>query len=53
MGVSKFNYHPYKALRNKKNGMLQPLFKNKYHLRSQFYQEMYQIFLMERCIGIN
>ena len=41
MGVSRFNYHPYKALRNKKNAMLQPLFKDKYHLRSQFYEEMY------------
>ena len=41
MGVSKFNYHPYKALKNKKNGLLEPIFKNKHNIRSQFYEEMY------------
>ena len=41
MSVSKFNYHPYKALVVSKKGYLTPIFKKKYSKRSQTYDEMY------------
>jgi len=41
MGVSMFNYHPYKALVVSKKGYLTPIFKKKYSKRSQTYDEMY------------
>ena len=41
MGVSAFNYHPYKALAQNKNGFLTPIFKEKYSKRSQTYESMY------------
>ena len=41
MGVSKYNYHPYKALVARKSGFLKPLFKEKYDKRSQCYPDMF------------
>ena len=41
MGVSAFNYHPYKALAKNKSGFLTPIFKKKYSKRSQIYESMY------------
>ena len=41
MGVSTFNYHPYKALIQNKNGFLTPIFKKKYSKISQTYERMY------------
>lgn len=41
MGVSQFNYHPYKAMVNTKNGYLKPAFKKEVLLRSQKYKEMF------------
>jgi len=40
MGVSKYNYHPYKALVRKNNGFLKNLFKDKVNKRSQLYPDM-------------
>ena len=41
MGVSKYSYHPYKAMSVKKNGLLNPIFPDKTHQRSQKYKDMY------------
>ena len=41
MGVSKYNYHPYKSLKLNGRGYLQPLFKEKCYSRSQNYPAMY------------
>ena len=41
MGVSKFNYHPYKALEIGRNGFLKAIFKAKCYGRSQAFPKMY------------
>ena len=41
MGVSNFNYHPYKALSVNKKGYLTPVFKTEHHKRSQTYKNMF------------
>ena len=39
MGVSKYNYHPYKALVSRKNGFLRALFNDQSKKRSQYYPD--------------
>ena len=41
MGVSKYNYHPYKAMSCNKDGLLHPIFPEKTLQRSQKYKDMY------------
>ena len=41
MGISKFNYHPYKAMFYNKRGYLSTVFVNKVKARSQYYENMY------------
>jgi pseudaminic acid cytidylyltransferase len=41
MGVSKYNYHPYKALTPMKNGFLRSLSKENSNKRSQYYPDMF------------
>jgi pseudaminic acid cytidylyltransferase len=41
MGVSRFNYHPYKALAKNKKGLLKTIFKVESNLRSQNYRDMF------------
>lgn len=41
MGVSEFNYHPFKALTRKKNGLLKTVFKEEINSRSQSYHKMF------------
>lgn len=41
MGISEFNYHPFKALTKKRNGLLKTVFKEQVKKRSQGYQKMF------------
>ena len=41
MGISPYNYHPYKALAMNEEGFLYPIFKKEYNKRSQAYITYY------------